>query len=118
MTSERMVAFLQKVLRDKDGYMVVMDNAATHGTQEVRKLVSESGNKLQHTVPYSPQFKHYIRRKKPQNLSELKDAVTYSLSEIKKRGCCTNYFVHAYKEKCDVERKHKLRPKKKYKIDE
>jgi hypothetical protein len=61
------------------------------------------------------QFKHYIRRKKPQNLSELKDAVNFSLNEIKKRGCCTNYFVHAYKEKRVVERKHKLRPKKKYK---
>jgi transposase/3-methyladenine DNA glycosylase AlkC len=128
MTSERMVEFLQKVLKDKDGYMVVMDNAATHGTQDVRKLISETGNKLQHTVPYSPQlnaveeffnqFKHYIRRKKPQHLSELKDAVHYSLNEIKKRGCCTNYFVHAYKEKRDVERKHKLRPKKKYKVEE
>jgi transposase len=128
MTSDRMVDFLQKVLKDKDSYMVVMDNAATHGTQEVRKLVSETGNKIQHTVPYSPQlnpveeflnqFKHYIRRKKPQNLSDLRDAVNYSLYEIKKRGCCTNCFVHAYNEKRDVARKHKLRPKKNYKMDE
>ena len=109
MTSERMVSFLKEVLKDKEGYMVVMDNASTHGTQEVRKIIGDTGNKLQHSVPYSPQlnpveeffnqFKHYIRRKKPQQLEELKDAIYYSLDEIKKRGCCSNYFVHAYKEK-------------------
>ena len=125
MTSDRMVAFLEKVL--KEGYMVIMDNAATHGTQDVMRLIRDTGNKLQHTVPYSPQlnaveeffnqFKHYIRKKKPQNLTELKEAIRFSLREIKKKGCCTNYFVHAYKERPYIVRKHKLRPKKKYKMD-
>lgn len=125
MTSERMVSFLEDVLKDKEGYMVVMDNAATHGTQDVRKIVRDTGNKLQHTVPYSPQlnpveeffnqFKHYIRRKKPQHLEALKDAIQYSLDETKKRGCCSNYFVHAYKEKSSLKRKPRLRPKKIYK---
>jgi transposase len=125
MTSERMVSFLENVLKDKDGYMVVMDNAATHGTQDVRKIIKDTGNNLQHSVPYSPQlnpieeffnqFKHYIRRKKPQHLEELKAAIHYSLDEIKKRGCCGNYFVHAYKEKSNRKRKPRLRPKKIYK---
>lgn len=54
MTSERMVAFLQKVLKDKVGYVVVMDNASTHGTKEVRSIIQQTGNKLLHfIVPFS-----------------------------------------------------------------
>lgn len=127
MTSERMVAFLQKVLKDKVGYVVVMDNASTHGTKEVRNIIQQTGNKLLHSIPYSPetnnieeffnQFKHYIRRQNPQNIEELKTAIQYSLKEIKKRGCCRNYFVHAYEGEKTKIRKPRTRPAKKYKAD-
>lgn len=81
-----------------------------------------------YSVPYSPQlnpieeffnqFKHYIRRKKPQNLDELKKAIDFSFDEIRKKGCCVNYFLHAFNTSSNIKkRKHKLRPQKKYKED-
>lgn len=125
MTSDRMVEFLQIVLKDKSGYIVIMDNASTHGTQDVRRMIRDGDNKLLHSIPYSPetnaieelfnQFKHYIRRQKPQTLVALKDAIEVSLKEIKKRGCCKNYFIHAYEGEKTKIRKPRVRPPKKYK---
>lgn len=128
MSGERMREFLDKILKSKKGYLVVMDNATTHGTRDVRNIISDTGNKLLHTVPYSPelnaieeffnQFKYHIRRVKPADLGELKSAIEGSLGEIKKRGCCKNFFIHAYNHEQIRVRKHRLRPPKKYKHDD
>lgn len=50
MTSERMVYFLADVLKHKEGYMVVMDNATTHGTQEVRRIIQETSYNIAYLI--------------------------------------------------------------------
>ncbi len=41
---------------NKKGMVIVMDNARAHKSDEVEKIITDSGHKLLYTPPYSPEF--------------------------------------------------------------
>ena len=80
-----------------------MDNARSHKSLLLQKLIKESGNTLLYTVSYHPetnpieeffsQLKHYIRKRSTQDYKEIKDILK---KKIKKKHL-TNYFKHSFR---------------------
>jgi transposase len=46
MTSERLVEFLENMLRNRKGAVVLMDNALAHSAKRVKEFVQKTGNQL------------------------------------------------------------------------
>lgn len=74
MTSNRMVEFINKFIKDKfKNYLVIMDNGGAHKSNLGKEAIINSKNKLLYSVPYRPktnaieswfnQFKHYFQLK-------------------------------------------------------
>lgn len=72
MTSERMVQFITKFIKNKfKNHLVIMDNGGAHKSNLVKEIVKNSNNTLLYSVPYRPktnaieswfnQFKHYFQ---------------------------------------------------------
>lgn len=106
MTTERLVEFLNEILKDKRGYLIVLDNAPVHKTLIVRETIEASGNKLLYSVPYTPrtnpienwfsQFKHYMKLDRTLTIDEIKSSIVKSIQKIKVDSYL-NIFQYAYK---------------------
>ena len=99
MTSNRMVEFINKFIKDKfKNYLVIMDNGGAHKSNLVKEAVINRKNKLLYSVPYRPktnaieswfnQFKHYFQL---QNVGIYHD----ELKKIPKTSYL-NYMKYAY----------------------
>ena len=127
MTSDRMVDFLQEILRNRKNTVVLMDNAPAHSAKRVRKFVQGTGNELIYSVPYSPQtnpieeyfnqLKHYIRKEKARSLQELDTAIRNAMATIEQKGKVQNYFLHAFQPEPWKKRKNRVKPPKVYKSE-
>lgn len=106
MTTERLVEFLNEILKDKRDYLIVLDNAPVHKTLIVRETIEASGNKLLYSVPYTPrtnpienwfsQFKHYMKLDRTLTIDEIKNSIVKSIEKIKVDGYL-HIFQYAYK---------------------
>lgn len=106
MTTDRLLEFLAKVLKNKKDYLIVMDNAPAHRKEIVRSTIETSGNKLVYCVPYSPrtnsieswfsQLKHYMKLDKTLNIEQVRQSIATSLSKIKPEHYL-HHFQYAYK---------------------
>lgn len=127
MTSDRMVDFLQEMLRNRKNTVVLMDNAPAHSAKRVREFVQATGNELIYSVPYSPQtnpieeyfnqLKHYIRKEKARSLQELDTAIRNAMATIEQKGNVQNYFLHAFQPEAWKKRKNRVKPPKVYKSE-
>lgn len=127
MTSERVVEFLENMLRNRKGAVVLMDNAPAHSAKRVKEFVQKTGNQLVYSVPYSPQtnpieeyfnqLKHYIRKEKAQTLKELDTAIRKAIMTIEQKGNIQNYFLHAFHPQVLKQRQNRVKPPKVYKSE-
>ena len=108
MTSERMVAFLTRLIRRYRlrGYLFLLDNAGAHRNQSVRDVIATSGNQLLHTVPYNPQtnaveawfsqFKWYMSTCRIRTVAAIRRDIETVLSRITPEHYRA-YFQYAYR---------------------
>lgn len=106
MTTERLVEFLNDILKDKKDYLVVLDNAPVHRTLIVRASIEASGNKLIYSIPYTPrtnaieswfsQFKHYMKLDRTLTIDEIKSSIVKALKKIKLENYL-HIFQYAYR---------------------
>lgn len=106
MTTERLVEFLNEILKDKRGFLIVLDNAPVHKTLIVRETIEALGNKLLYSVPYTPrtnpienwfrQFKHYMKLDRTLTIDEIKTSIVKSIEKIKVESYL-HIFQYAYK---------------------
>ena len=45
---------------NKRGMVIVMDNAGTHKSDEIEKVITDAGHTLLYTPPYSPDLSNQI----------------------------------------------------------
>lgn len=106
INSERLIELLKNnILKNKKGYLLLMDNARAHKSDVVKEYIKESGNYVLYTVPYQHylnpveeyfnQLKHYIKVEKPMTKEALKKSVSKSLPKIKKKNY-KNYYNHVF----------------------
>jgi transposase len=106
VNSDRLSEFIKKEISGKyENNVIIMDNAGFHRTQEVKKVVQESGNKIQYSVAYYPrsnpieqlfsQLKHYIKKDSPLSYEDIKTTIAKSVKKIKEKHL-HNYFLHAF----------------------
>jgi transposase len=105
MTTDRLIEFLEKVLKNKKDYLVVMDNAPAHRKEIVRSTIEKTGNNLVYCVPYSPrsnaieswfsQLKHYMKLDKTLNIEQVRQSITTALIKIKPENYL-HHFQYAY----------------------
>ena len=108
MTSERMVAFLTRLIRRYRlrGYLFLLDNAGVHRNQSVRDVIATSGNQLLHTVPYNPQtnaveawfsqFKWYMSTSIIRTVAAIREDIETVLPRITPEHYRA-YFQYAYR---------------------
>jgi transposase InsO family protein len=106
--TERFGEFLKSLITTHKlkGYLFLMDNAGAHKNETIRSLVTESGNKIQYTVPYNPQtnaienwfsqFKHYMATAKVRSVADIRADVLTVLKKIKVHHY-KHYFEYAYR---------------------
>ena len=107
MTSNRMVEFINKFIKDKfKNYLVIMDNGGAHKSNLVKETIINSKNKLLYSVPYRPktnaieswfnQFKHYFQLQDSGiSYDELTKNVKKTIKKILKTSYL-NYMKYAY----------------------
>ena len=106
MNSERLIELLKNdILKNKKGYLLLMDNARAHKSDAVKQYIKESENHILYLVPYQHylnpveeyfnQLKHYIKVDKPMTKEALKKSVSKSLPKIKKKDY-EGYYNHAF----------------------
>ena len=126
MTSNRMVEFINKFIKDKfKNYLVIMDNGGAHKSNLVKEAIINSKNKLLYSVPYRPktnaiemwfnQIKHSLKlNKKVLKFNELKEQVKKSIKKVNKINYI-NYFEFAYNKKIYNYNKNRTKKLKNYK---
>jgi putative transposase len=118
MNTERMVAFLtQHIVGRFRNHLVVMDNAGAHKKPEIRATITNSGNELLYTIPYTPktnaienwfsQLKHYLKKDGVLTLSALRTSVRTAIGKIRPENYL-NYFRFAYRKEELRQYEHKL----------
>ena len=122
--SNDIVLFLKELLKNKEGYTIIMDNTASHKTKEVKDIIETTNNILKYTPPYSPQYnpieeyfsqlKSYIRKHKSQTYEELNKAIEDSIKTTMDINSFYNYFIHAYRRSGKI-KKHRFKRIKIYK---
>ncbi len=85
------------------GSYVIMDNAKIHQEEYIRPLIENAGAELIFLPPYSPDFfpiencwskiKQILKKLKPRNYLELREAVCYAIEEISLEDI-HNWFTH------------------------
>jgi transposase len=93
ITTDRLIDFLQDILRNMRNHLVVMDNAPAHKKQIIKTTVESSGNKLLYTVPYTPRtnaienwfsvLKHYMKLDRTLTIEEIKQSTIGAIQKIR-----------------------------------
>lgn len=106
MTTDRLIMFLNTILANKQGYLVVLDNAPAHRKQEVRTIIQSSGNQLIYSIPYTPrtnpienwfsQMKHYMKLDITLSIPEIVKSIRNAIRQIKDKSYL-HIFQYAYR---------------------
>lgn len=106
MTTERLIVFLNTILANKQGYLVVLDNAPAHRKQEVRTAIQNSGNQLIYSMPYTPrtnpienwfsQLKHYMKLDRTLSIPEIVQSIRNAIRQIRTESYL-HIFQYAYR---------------------
>ena len=102
MKGEDLLGFLEMGLKDKtDGKVLVLDNARTHHTKDVKERIKDLGMKGKWLPPYSPELnpieevfgwlKNRLRRMRVGNEKELREGITKLELELKEAGVLERY---------------------------
>ena len=97
----RLIEFLDGILKNKTGKLILMDNASCHRNQLVKDFITKSKNDYVHILPYNHsqnpieayfnQLKHYIRKEEPMSYDDIKRVITKCIDLIDKKSYI-NYF--------------------------
>jgi transposase len=90
----RLIEFLDGILKNKTGKLILMDNASCHRNQLVKDFITNSKNDYVHILPYNHsqnpieayfnQLKHYMRKEEPMSYDDIKMAITKCIGLIDK----------------------------------
>ena len=106
MKGEDLLGFLEMGLKDKtDGKMLVLDNARTHHTKDVKERIKDLGMEGKWLPPYSPELnpieevfgwlKNRLRRMRVGNEKDLREGIKKLELELKEIGVLERY-KHSY----------------------
>lgn len=123
--AERLEDFLQKLLENKKGFLVLLDNSPVHKKKSIEEIVKKTGNTLLYTVPYQPktnaveqifsELKHHLSDSVTRKFSELQMTVAKILEDTIPKEHYLNHFVYAYGEKNERTKepstRHRITPK-------
>jgi transposase len=117
--AERLEEFLQTLLENKKGFLVLLDNAPAHKKASIEELIRKTGNELLYTVPYQPktnaveqifsELKHHLSDGVTRKFPELKKAVEKILENTIPIEHFRNHFMYAYVEKAERGKKPSTR---------
>jgi transposase len=106
MTTERLIEFLETIVRNRKKYLIVLDNAPAHRSYLVRNTIENSGNELVYCVPYTPrtnpienwfsQLKHYMKKDKTLTIPEVRGSIATAIAKVKPEHYL-HYFQYAYR---------------------
>jgi len=121
----RLIEFLDGILKNKTGKIILMANASCHRNQLVKDFITKSKNDYVHILAYNHsqnpieayfnQLKHYIRKEEPMSYDNINGAITKCICLIDKKSYI-NYFNASLKKTKKKSNKMKSRFHRKSKI--
>lgn len=107
VNGERFNQFLKDFITNRfRNKLIIMDNAAAHRTNIVKKTITDSGNQYLYAVAYRPQtnaieewfsqLKHYLKLDPALQFNQIKRSIERAITKIKPEHY-RNYFRHAYR---------------------